>query len=99
MRLQVSTIKEWCSRFGPIQYLYLCVKETLVFHYLSFKLLCIIWSHMIQGKSRRNIIKVNNVQIHRLLGSIDDPVRKMKWQQIQGEVKMILKQENKWDLK
>jgi len=25
-------------------------------------------------------------QIHRLLGSIDDPVRKMKWQQIQGEV-------------
>ena len=27
-----------------------------------------------------------NLQIHRLLGSIDDPVRKMKWQQIQGEV-------------
>jgi len=26
-------------------------------------------------------------QIHRLLGSIDDPVRKMKWQQIQGEVR------------
>jgi len=25
-------------------------------------------------------------QIHRLLGSIDDPVRKMKWQQIQGEI-------------
>jgi len=25
-------------------------------------------------------------QIHRLLGSIDDSVRKMKWQQIQGEV-------------
>ena len=25
-------------------------------------------------------------QIHRLLGTIDDPVRKMKWQQIQGEI-------------
>lgn len=25
-------------------------------------------------------------QIHRLLGSIEDPVRKMKWQQIQGEI-------------
>jgi len=25
-------------------------------------------------------------EIHRLLGTIDDPVRKMKWQQIQGEV-------------
>ena len=24
--------------------------------------------------------------IHRLLGTIDDPVRKMKWQQIQGEI-------------
>ena len=25
-------------------------------------------------------------QIRRLLGSIEDPVRKMKWQQIQGEI-------------
>ena len=33
------------------------------------------------------ISDINNLQIHRLLGSIDDPVRKMKWQQIQGEVK------------
>ena len=31
-------------------------------------------------------MKTINIQIHRLLGSIDDPVRKMKWQQIQGEV-------------
>ena len=54
---------------------------------------------MIQGENGQNNVYVNNVQIHRLLGSIDDPVRKMKWQQIQGEVKMILKQENKWDLK
>ena len=33
------------------------------------------------------LIKSINIQIHRLLGSIDDPVRKMKWQQIQGEVR------------
>ena len=30
---------------------------------------------------------IDTVQIHRLLGSIDDPLRKMKWQQIQGEVR------------
>ena len=41
---------------------------------------------MVTDENGKNVVKVNNLQIHRLLGSIDDPVRKMKWQQIQGEV-------------